>query len=45
MKAEHDNLNDKYQSSINDIQDPRFGLLKKLRDLQTRVRIGTQNES
>ena len=44
MKAEHDSLNDKYQSSINEIQDPRLGLLKKLRDLQTRVRIGTQTQ-
>lgn len=39
-KSEHDTLNDKYQTQVDIIQDPRAGLLKKLRDLQTRVRLG-----
>ena len=28
---------------MDQIQDPRAGLLKKLRDLQTRIKIGMQN--
>ena len=43
VKAEHDSLNQKYEEQLNQIQDPRVGLLKKLRDLQTRIKIGMQH--
>ena len=39
-KAEHEALNEKYQNQIDQIYDPSQGLLKKLRDLQNRIRIG-----
>ncbi len=39
-KAEHEALNEKYQDQVDSIYDPSHGLLKKLRDLQNRVRIG-----
>lgn len=39
-KAEHEALNEKYQNQIDQIYDPSKGLLKKLRDLQNRIRIG-----
>lgn len=42
MKAEHDTLNEEYQDTMEKITEPRIGLLKKLRDLQTRVRFGVQ---
>lgn len=45
FKAEHDQLNEQYQEQIDRIQDPRNGLLKKLRDLQTRIRLGMQAQS
>ena len=43
VKAGHDQLNQKYEDQLNQIQDPRAGLLKKLRDLQTRIKLGMQN--
>ena len=40
FKSEHETLNQQYAATLDTIEHPRTGLLKKLRDTQTRVRLG-----